>query len=128
MQTQFRKSPAWMPPRTLFAALAFVCGTCVIALGAAALAPGALMAEAEADAPSARRCPECGWIESKGEIPGGTDNLAIRIETYTVRMVDGSSRVFTGGPGERWRLGERLKVIDGDVGNSRMNGNSGATP
>ena len=29
-------------------------------------------------------------------------------------MVDGSSRTFTGGPAERWQLGERLKFIDGD--------------
>jgi len=60
-----------------------------------------------------RTCPECGWIESKRQIPSGADNRAIRIQEYIVRMADGSSRVFTAEPTARWQLGQRLIFIDG---------------
>lgn len=63
--------------------------------------------------PSKRRCMECGWIESSRAIGGAADNRAVRTVEYTIRMGDGSSRVFNGDSGEHWRLGERLKVIEG---------------
>jgi hypothetical protein len=47
-----------------------------------------------------RRCAECGYVESR------------RANEYTVRMVDGSKRVFTEDPSVSWRVGERLIVID----------------
>ena len=50
----------------------------------------------------ARRCPHCGWIESKREIPAGYE--------YTVRMNDGSSSVFQQALPASWRLRERLTV------------------
>ena len=50
----------------------------------------------------ARRCPHCGWIESKREIPAGYE--------YTVRMSDGSSSVFQQALPASWRLRERLTV------------------
>jgi len=114
VQKQSGKSLAWLPLLALFAALAFISGVTVNALGVVSLAPGNPAQDVQADAPTTRRCPKCGWIESNRNIPAGTDNLAIRIQEYTVRMVDGSSRVFTGGPADRWRLGERLTFIDGD--------------
>lgn len=53
------------------------------------LAPGA-----------ARGCQACAWIESRRE------------DQYTVRMRDGSSRIFDESPGVTWRLGERLLFIE----------------
>jgi hypothetical protein len=47
-----------------------------------------------------RGCAACGWIESQ------------RTDQYTVRMRDGSSRVFDEIPGVKWRLGERLIYIN----------------
>ena len=62
----------------------------------------------------ARRCPHCGWIESKREIlPGVTDSHAARSYEYTVRMTDGSSSMFQQALPASWRLGERLTVIGG---------------
>jgi hypothetical protein len=62
----------------------------------------------------ARRCPHCGWIESKREIlPGVADPRAPRSYEYTVRMTDGSSSMFQQALPASWRLGERLTVIGG---------------
>jgi hypothetical protein len=62
----------------------------------------------------ARRCPHCGWIESKQEIPpGAAASSAPRSYEYTVRMTDGSSSVFQQALPASWRLGERLTVIGG---------------
>jgi hypothetical protein len=60
----------------------------------------------------ARRCPHCGWIESKREIPMA-DAHAARSYEYTVRMMDGSSSVFQQALPASWRLRERLTVIGG---------------
>ena len=66
----------------------------------------AAAATPQAVAKSARRCPHCGWIESKREIlPGAWE--------YTVRMADGSSRVFEEALPTSWRVRERLFYIDG---------------
>jgi hypothetical protein len=71
------------------------------------LAPGDTAAQA-------RRCPHCGWIESKREIlAGAADPLAARTYEYTVRMMDGSSRVFEQALPASWRLRERLTIIGG---------------
>jgi len=59
-------------------------------------------------APGAARCQNCGWIETRHEI-------LPRVFEYTVRMADGSSRVFQETLPTTWRLGERLTVIDGDA-------------
>ena len=71
-------------------------------------------AQVELTAHAARRCPRCGWIESKREIPPSVaDPHALPIYEYTLRMADGSSSVFQEALPTRWRLRERLMVIDG---------------
>jgi hypothetical protein len=61
-----------------------------------------------------RRCPYCGWIESKREIlPSVGDPGALRVYEYTLRMGDGSSSVFQEPLPSSWRLGERVLFIDG---------------
>ena len=64
------------------------------------------------DAP--RRCTHCGWIEAKQQIgPDVADLHAPGIYEYTVRMANGSRRVFREGPAVRWRVGERLMLLAG---------------
>ena len=101
------------------------CGGAGIALGAAWVpgatdaASGALPAQvepaqAELTLQPARRCPHCGWIESKREIlPSAVDPHALQTYEYTVRMADGSSRVFEEALPTTWRLRERLLFVDG---------------
>ena len=61
-----------------------------------------------------RRCPHCGWIESKREILALVkDPAASATYEYTVRMGDGTSSVFREELPVSWRLGERLIVIEG---------------
>ena len=86
----------------------------VSGLGVVSLVPGATIQGAQADASNPRRCTECGWIESTRNLPGGTDNRAIRIREHTVRMADGSTRTFVSDLDVRWRLGESLTFIGGD--------------
>jgi len=63
----------------------------------------------------AQRCPHCGRIESKREIvPKLADPLSPKIYEYTLRMADGSSRVFQEALPVSWRVGERLTLIDGE--------------
>jgi hypothetical protein len=71
-------------------------------------------AQVEPDAGAVRRCPHCGWIESKRQIqPDVADPHALQIYEYTLRMADGSSRVFQETFPASWRVGERLVLIDG---------------
>jgi len=84
----------------------------VSGLGVVSLVPAATTQDAPADTPAARRCAECGWIESARDIPSDADNRAIRIREYTVRMADGSRRTFTSDV--RWRVGESLNVVARD--------------
>jgi hypothetical protein len=73
-----------------------------------------LLAPAEVPAREARRCPQCGWIESKREIlPEVADPLVARIYEYTLRRANGSLSVFRETLPATWRLGERVVVIDG---------------
>jgi hypothetical protein len=63
---------------------------------------------------ASRRCPRCGWIESKREILATVASpTALAIYEYTVRMGDGTSSVFREQLPVSWRLGERLMVIEG---------------
>lgn len=74
----------------------------------------ALPAQLERTGDTVRRCPQCGWIEWKRKIlPGGPDPDARLSYEYTVRMADGSSRVFREEAPISWRLGDRLIFIDG---------------
>ena len=113
-QIQTNQALSWAPLLLASALGLGIVGVAAAALSVVSAAPE-VQNETTAEPLSARRCPECGWIESKRSVPSGADNLSIRSQEYTVRMGDGSSRVFTGGPAERWRLGERLKFIDGEL-------------
>ena len=65
---------------------------------------------------SPRRCEHCGWIESMREI--GKDAAhphAPAICEYTVRMANGSLRVFRQEPSVRWHVGEQLILIGGGI-------------
>src|SRR3954463_3913207 len=63
-----------------------------------------------------RRCPHCGWIESKREIvPAASDAPSVKSYEYTVRMPDGSSSGFEQALPVPWRLRERLTVVVGAV-------------
>jgi hypothetical protein len=74
----------------------------------------ALPAQVDTPARATRRCPHCGWIESKREIlPGAADTQAFPVYEYTLRRSDGSSGVFQEALPVRWRLGEQLIFIDG---------------
>ncbi|MGB5081937.1 MAG: hypothetical protein WBO23_14470 [Burkholderiales bacterium] len=64
------------------------------------------------------KCAECGLIESirkieeAGESPSAAAARSGGHE-ITVRLQDGSSRVMTDANPGRWRLGERVMIIDG---------------
>jgi len=85
----------------------------VSGLGVVSLVPAATLQSEQADAPTVHRCTQCDWIVSAQDLPSSADNRAIRIREYTVRMADGSSRVFQETLPTSWRVGERLTVIDG---------------
>jgi hypothetical protein len=100
---------------TLLGALGIALGVAWVAAGtridAIAVAPPA---QAELAVQAARRCPHCGWIESKREVlPSTADPRAPRTYEYTVRMADGWSSVFLEALPTTWRLRERLIVIGG---------------
>ena len=92
-------------------------GLCVAMLGACE--PGindgdALPEQAGLRIAPVRHCAHCGRIESKREIvPRVADPLALRVYEYTLRMPDGSSRVFQETLPATWRVGERVGVIEG---------------
>ena len=91
-------------------AAASAAGLLFAAFGLAAAWPADRAAiEAEVPAPRASRCPACGWIESRREIPGVD---AVLVYEYVLRMTDGSSRVFQEALPPK-RLRERLVHIDG---------------
>ena len=96
------------------ATLAAIAG--IVFLGCAAYAPDAdpgLLQAAALPATAEQRCQGCGWIESHREL-GALDSKdgTLAVFQYTVRMRDGSSRVFEELPGVKWRLGERLIYIN----------------
>jgi len=65
--------------------------------------------------PHVPRCPNCGWIEAKRELaPLAGEPQALRIYEYTLRMQDGSMRVFQETLPASWRLGERVMLIESD--------------
>jgi hypothetical protein len=123
-----RLAMTWPPERSALrawgvgAAAVLVCAASSITLGVA-WAPGWTGIAAQADVVPAlveltmqavRRCPQCGWIESKQEVlPGVAAPDAPRVYQYTLRRADGSSSVFLETLPVSWRVGERLRVIDG---------------
>ena len=63
--------------------------------------------------PRVSRCPNCGWIEAKRELaPLAGEPQAPRVYEYTLRMRDGSMRVFQETLPTSWRLGERVMLIE----------------
>jgi hypothetical protein len=89
------------------AAAAFLCATgfALIVLWTPARAD----AEIKAVARVTSRCPSCGWIESRRNVPGTGE---VQVYEYTLRMTDGSSRVFREALLPR-SLRERVTYIDG---------------
>jgi hypothetical protein len=74
----------------------------------------AIVMDSEPAVHAVRRCPHCGWIESKRQIASSVaDPLSLGIYEYTLRMTDGSSRVFRETFPASWRVGARLTLIDG---------------
>lgn len=62
----------------------------------------------------AGRCPHCGRIERTRKLrPVAAGPRSLPGYEYTVRMADGSSRVFREPSPARWRVGARLIYIDG---------------
>src|SRR5262245_12264882 len=98
------------PSITAFAAgIAVASGAGIMAAvepGDAAPATAATTQSREVDASAPRRCAECGRIAAAREITSDADNRAVRVQEYTVRMSDGSTRTFTSRPDVRWRIGE----------------------
>ena len=114
MQTPVSSSfGAW---RALCVAAAFglvAAGAGVLyAVSVPAASDDALPAPSRPQARSGARCPRCGWIESRRELETDAPGIA-GMHEYTVRMADGSSRVFAEPAAIRWRLNERLTFIDG---------------
>jgi hypothetical protein len=76
-------------------------------------APSSVEPQQISAGPSAR-CAGCGWIESKSRLaPASAEPNALPSYRYTVRMRDGSTRVFDEQLPASWRIGERLIQIDG---------------
>ena len=87
-------------------------GSLGIALYAAI--PATALLQPEDSAGAARRCAACGRIESVRELDASfAAGKVIQTREFTVRMADGSSRVFLEDAAVGWRLGERLIYIDG---------------
>jgi len=105
--------PVWLLPAALVGALLLLWagGTAfyVVSLppsGAVAAEELARHAPAGPALLAAKRCAQCGWIQSKQEV-------LPELYEYTVRMTDGTTRVFREPLPTSWRLGERILVIDG---------------
>jgi hypothetical protein len=79
----------------------------VAALAACESSSAGMVRASAPDAPA--RCTHCGWIESKQAIgPDVAPANTAAVYEYTVRMTNGSLRVFREEPSVRWRVGERL--------------------
>jgi hypothetical protein len=101
-------------PLLAVGAVVLLAGSLGIALYAAIPAPAL---QQQDGAGAARRCAACGRIESLRELDTSfAAGKAIRMREFTVRMADGSSRVFLEDAAVGWRLGERLIYIDGASG------------
>lgn len=79
-----------------------------------------------ADAKPAGKCPQCGVVAAMREIvpadtdaagaqPGSVHKQLTRQQEVTVRMRDGSHRVFREAGPSTWRVGERMIIIDRDL-------------
>lgn len=82
--------------------------------GGGAVAEQMPPAPIEVKAGSTARCPHCARILSKRRLdPATVDHFDPPSYEYTVRMADGSSRIFREQMPASWRVGERLYYIDG---------------
>jgi hypothetical protein len=71
-------------------------------------------APVEVKAESAARCLHCGRILSKRRLdPATVGHFDPPTYEYTVRLADGSGRIFREQMPASWRVGERLYYIDG---------------
>jgi hypothetical protein len=105
--------PAWLLPVALLGALLLLWLGCIVTYVVSLPASEAVAAEelaqrapAEPALLAAKRCAQCGWIQSKQEV-------LPQLYEYTVRMIDGTTRVFREPLPTSWRVGERILVIDG---------------
>lgn len=111
--SQASRMPSPRRPLALFA-LALAAGGGILWFGtgerelARPAAPALELLQPDVPTGLAGACDACGWIESHREIRAYGAPLVNR---YTVRMRDGSSRVFDESAAQ-WRLGERLIFID----------------
>lgn len=97
----------------------------LVSAGLAVILVGILATTAEVPAPPAAplpvsiKCAECGVVASTREVgePGAGDGHGptetILRQEVTVRMKDGSIRVFMEATPGHWRAGERLILIEG---------------
>jgi hypothetical protein len=69
--------------------------------------PGAV-----SDAPTRTTCAECGVVESVREIGGDPAAGSTRSYEVTIRLRDGSRRVFNQATSRTWRSGTAVKIID----------------
>jgi hypothetical protein len=115
MQRRQSSSAAWP---ALCAALAGVLLAALLLFGAAAQFFPGVAADVVPPAfllsgPHVLRCPNCGWIEAKRELaPPALDPHASKVYEYTLRMQDGSMRVFQETLPMSWRVGERVMLIE----------------
>jgi hypothetical protein len=81
---------------------------------AVAIAVDKASAGAVSDAPTRTTCAECGVVESVREIDPRGDQAAGSTRSYevTIRLRDGSKRVFNQATSRTWRSGTAVKIID----------------
>lgn len=82
--------------------------------GGGAIAEQTQPAPVAVKAGSAARCPHCARILSKRRLdPATVGHFDPPSYEYTVKMADGSSRIFREQMPASWRVGEHLYYIDG---------------
>jgi hypothetical protein len=71
-------------------------------------------ANALSGAPASTACIGCGVVESVREIDGRDERAAESTRSYevTIRLQDGSRRVFNEATPRSWRSGTRVMIID----------------
>jgi hypothetical protein len=102
--------PVWLLPSMLLGALLLLwAGALVLYVASLPPSPAVIAEDLAQHAPAVRapgRCAYCGRIVSKLEV-------LPELYEYTVRMTDGTTRVFREPLPTTWRVGERMLVIDG---------------
>jgi hypothetical protein len=66
-------------------------------------------------APSGVVCIVCGTVKSIGQFPTKGDEPVPSLVRVTVRMDDGSFRSFAEAPERQFRIGDRVRIVEGAV-------------